>query len=47
LQREPEEICLAIHNMVVAELTARGIPYLLVSGDAAQRLALVERHLPD
>lgn len=45
VQRESEEVCAIIHGMLLDELTTRGIPYLLVSGDPAQRLAQVERHL--
>jgi nicotinamide riboside kinase len=44
-QRESAEVCAIIHRMLLDELAARGIPYLLVSGDPEQRLALVEHHL--
>ena len=45
IQRESKEVCAIIHAMLLDELAARGIPYLLVSGDPEQRLAQVERHL--
>jgi nicotinamide riboside kinase len=45
-QRESEEVCAIIHGMLLDELAARGIPYLLVSGDPEQRMAQVERYLP-
>ncbi len=44
-QRESAEVCAIIHAMLLDELAARGIPYLLVSGDPEQRLAQVEHHL--
>jgi hypothetical protein len=31
--------------MLLDELAARGIPYLLVSGELDQRLSWVEKHL--
>jgi NadR type nicotinamide-nucleotide adenylyltransferase len=45
VQRESEEVCAIIHGMLLDELAARGIPYLLVSGDSEQRVAQVEHYL--
>jgi len=45
VQRESEEVCAIIHAMLLDELAAREIPYLLVSGDPEQRIAEVERYL--
>jgi len=45
LHRESEEVSVIIDRMLLDELAARGIPYLLVSGDPAERLSQVERHL--
>ncbi|HEX8406651.1 MAG TPA: ATP-binding protein [Duganella sp.] len=42
LQRECEEVSAIINRMLMAELTARAIPYVLVSGDPRQRLSQVE-----
>jgi NadR type nicotinamide-nucleotide adenylyltransferase len=46
LQRESEEVSVIVNRMLLDELAARGIPYLLVSGDPGERLSQVERHLP-
>lgn len=45
LQRECEEVSVIINHMLMVELTARAIPYVLVSGDPRQRLSQVERLL--
>lgn len=45
LMRECEQVSVTINRMLMEELAARGIPYVLVSGDPRQRLAQVERLL--
>jgi NadR type nicotinamide-nucleotide adenylyltransferase len=45
LQRECEQVSVIINRMLMEELAARAIPYVLVSGDPQQRLAQVERLL--
>ena len=45
LQRECEEVSVIINRLLMEELAARAIPYVLVSGAPAQRLAQVERLL--
>jgi len=45
LQRECEEVSVIINRLLMEELAARRIPYVLVSGDPEQRLAQVERVL--
>ncbi|NVD72716.1 ATP-binding protein [Duganella sp. BJB1802] len=45
LQRESEEVSVIVNRLLLDELAARGIPYLLVSGDPGERLSQVERHL--
>jgi nicotinamide riboside kinase len=45
LQRECEQVSVIINRMLMEELTARAIPYVLVSGDPQQRLSQVERML--
>jgi NadR type nicotinamide-nucleotide adenylyltransferase len=45
LQRECEEVSVIINRMLMEELAARAIPYVLVSGDPRQRLSQVERLL--
>jgi NadR type nicotinamide-nucleotide adenylyltransferase len=45
LQRDSEEVTAIIYRMLLDELAARGIPYLLVSGELDQRLSWVEKHL--
>ncbi|USX28785.1 ATP-binding protein [Oxalobacteraceae bacterium OTU3CINTB1] len=45
LQRECEEVSVIINRMLMEELAARRIPYVLVAGDPQQRLAQVERLL--
>ena len=45
LQRESEQVSVTINLMLMEELAARAIPYVLVSGDPARRLAQVERLL--
>lgn len=45
LQRESEAVSVIIHRMLLDELAAREVPYVLVSGDPDQRLSLVERYL--
>jgi len=41
LQRECEEVSVIINRLLMKELAARRIPYVLVSGDPDQRLAQV------
>ncbi|MET3129853.1 NadR type nicotinamide-nucleotide adenylyltransferase [Oxalobacteraceae bacterium GrIS 1.11] len=45
LQRESEQVRLAIHARLLAELEARAIPYLLLTGSLEQRLAQVAQLL--
>jgi nicotinamide riboside kinase len=45
LQRDSEEVTAIIYRMLLDELAARAIPYLLVSGELDQRLSLVEQYL--
>lgn len=45
LMRECEAVSVTINRMLLDELAARAIPYLLVSGDPGERLSQVERHL--
>lgn len=45
LQRECEQVSVTINRLLMEELAARGIPYVLVSGDVERRLAQVERVL--
>lgn len=45
LQRESEQVSVIINRMLMEELAARAIPYVMVSGDPEQRLAQVERVL--
>jgi len=45
LQRESEAVRDQVHGLVLAELEARGIPYLLVRGELPQRLRQVESAL--
>ncbi|SEN24624.1 nicotinamide-nucleotide adenylyltransferase, NadR type [Duganella sp. CF517] len=45
LQRESEQVSVTINLMLMEELAARRIPYVLVSGAPQQRLAQVERLL--
>lgn len=45
LQRECEEVSVIVNRMLMDELAARAIPYVLVSGDPRQRLSQVERLL--
>ncbi len=45
LQRECEQVSVIINRLLMEELAARRIPYVLVSGDPEQRLSQVERVL--
>ncbi|MYM81522.1 AAA family ATPase [Duganella sp. FT50W] len=45
LQRESEAVSVTIHRMLHEELAARGIAYVPISGDMAQRLAQVDQAL--
>lgn len=45
LMRENEEVSIIINRMLHEELAARGIPYVPVSGDMAQRVAQVDAAL--
>jgi NadR type nicotinamide-nucleotide adenylyltransferase len=45
LQRESEAVSVTIGRMLLDELALRGIPYLSISGNPAQRLAQVEQAL--
>ena len=45
LQRESEAVSVTINRMLLDELALRGIPYLSISGDPAQRLYQVEQRL--
>ena len=45
LQRECEQVSVTINRLLMEELSARAIPYVLVSGDLERRLAQVERLL--
>ena len=42
LQRESEEVRQRVHRMLLATLAARGIDYVLLHGDLAQRLRQVD-----
>jgi len=42
LQRESEEVSIIIHRMLHEELSARGIPYVPISGGVQQRIALAD-----
>lgn len=42
LQRESEEVRQLVHRMLVGTLAARGIAYMLLRGDPAQRVGQVE-----
>ncbi|MDQ9170908.1 ATP-binding protein [Oxalobacteraceae bacterium R-40] len=46
LQRESPEVRQTIHEQLLATLDARAIPYLLVDGDAEERVRRVTKHLP-
>jgi len=41
LQRESEAVRQSVHALVLANLTARGIPHTVVAGEPAQRMAQV------
>ncbi|HWW68931.1 MAG TPA: ATP-binding protein [Duganella sp.] len=45
LQRECEQVSVIINRLLMQELAARRLPYVLVSGDLEQRLSQVERVL--
>jgi len=45
LQRENEEVSIIINRMLLEELAVRGIPYALVGGDMAQRVAQADNAL--
>jgi NadR type nicotinamide-nucleotide adenylyltransferase len=45
LQRESEEVRQRVHEMVLARLDERRIPFVLLEGDLAQRLRQVEQLL--
>ncbi len=46
LQRESEQVSVTINTMLMEELSRRAIPYLLLTGTLAERLAQANRHLP-
>jgi len=46
LQRESEAVRLRVHAQLLAVLGARGIPYVMVEGELAARVARVESLLP-
>ena len=45
MQRECEEVSVIINRLLMEELAARRIPYVMVSGAPDQRLAQVQRLL--
>ena len=46
LQRESEQVSVTINAMLMEELAKRAIPYLLLTGTLAERLAQASCHLP-
>ena len=46
LQRESEQVSVTINAMLMEELKRRAIPYLLLTGTLAERLAQASRYLP-
>jgi NadR type nicotinamide-nucleotide adenylyltransferase len=45
LQRENQEVSVIVNRLLLDELAARGIPYLLISGDPGQRISQVSGYL--
>ncbi|MRW88003.1 AAA family ATPase [Pseudoduganella sp. FT26W] len=45
LQRENEEVSVIVNRLLLDELAARGIPYLLISGDPDQRILRASGYL--
>ncbi|MRX07705.1 AAA family ATPase [Pseudoduganella sp. FT25W] len=45
LQRENEEVSVIVNRLLLDELAARGIPYLLISGDPDQRISQASGYL--
>jgi NadR type nicotinamide-nucleotide adenylyltransferase len=45
LQRENEEVSIIVNRMLLDELAAREIPYMLISGDPDQRISQASGHL--
>ena len=46
LQRDSEQVSRIIHRLLLEELAARAIPYLLLEGGREQRVALASARLP-